>query len=224
VKYSLINGTVYITDVNEQICSFVLADSGLTETEIQNAINIVNGGTGGVNTVDLNLVGSNLSVTVNGVSDSEDLSSLAGGAAFAWYDTGLKTIRLYATANPTSWITETAVGTYTIVVPAGQRLERISWISTTAAGGSQNAPGGAINFLVDTSANGGNTGIADGMVVGVYGIDGNTNQGKYLGGTLAATTTFTTTFAANVATINIGGITGGFPDGSKMMIYNIDNI
>lgn len=144
------------------------------------------------------------------------------GSGFAWYSTGVKTIKLYSTADSSGWLTESAVGTYDIVVPAGQALKRISYLSTTAAGASQNTPAGAINFVIDDSANSRNQTIADASPIIAVGIDV-TDGDTYPLGTLNANAhTVNTTFAAGEMTVRLAGFPGQFADGSKIVVKNLD--
>jgi len=47
---------------------------------------------------------------------------------YKWYTT-IDKISLYATANPTTWISQVLIGEYTITVPIGQSLDRIAYLS-----------------------------------------------------------------------------------------------
>lgn len=144
----------------------------------------------------------------------------ATSQSFSWYDTGVDDIKLYATADPTSWITENSVGDYTVVVPTGESCDKASFIVNTS-GGSQNISAGAIILKLDTSADGGNTSIADGTHAVPSGVDGGTGQFKMLTTVLSSGVTLSTTWSAGVATMTMSNITAGYPDGSKMTIAEL---
>lgn len=147
-----------------------------------------------------------------------------GGAGNTWYDTGVKTFKIKSSADSTSWITETAVGTYTIVVPAGEEVEDVSFVVTTAAGPSQNASGGAVNVVLDDSANvdGRNQTVADASPVTVVGIPAAGGATYPLGTLNTNAHVVQTSFAALVMTVNIGGFPGQFADGSKISVQNLN--
>lgn len=184
---------------------------------VQDSLSVADGG-GGVG-----VAGVPADVYYNGAAWVTSQLFNNASQSFVWYDTGIKTWKIKATSDPSSWITETAIGTYTIVVPAGQAVQATSWVSTTAAGATQNVGGGAVNLVLDDSANadGRNQTLADASPVSVIGI--NIAGETYPLGTLNANAhTVATTFAASVMTINITGFQGQFADGSKITVLNLD--
>jgi hypothetical protein len=150
--------------------------------------------------------------------------TVSGAVANAWYDTGVKTIKIKSSSNSTAWITETAIGTYTIVVPVGEEVEAVSFVSTTAGGGTQNVSSGAFKIVLDDSANvdGRNQTLADASPVTVVGISSTAGETYMLGTLNASAHTVATTFAASVMTVTLGGFPGQFADGSKISIQHLN--
>jgi hypothetical protein len=156
-------------------------------------------------------------------ADSAETTGLkwVDGESFSWTDTGTKTFKLYTNvADATSWLTENSVGDYTIVVPTGGKLDRVSFLANTS--GLQNVSGGSVIVKIDTSANGGNTSIDDGTDAHIHGINVLTGQHFFMTTAVGSpTNTVVTTWAAGVATITMSGFSGGYPNGSKMTLANL---
>lgn len=168
-----------------------------------------------------------LPVGTNGqvlIADSAEVTGLkwgeSTGESFSWTDTGVKGIKLYTTvADATSWITENSVGVYTVVVPVGQKLDKIDYV--TDSGGSGNISAGVTVFNIDTSANGGNTGFADGTAAQGHGINSGNGQHLFFTTALNSGNTITSSYSAGVATITLAGFNGGYSDGSKISLTNL---
>ena len=95
--------------------------------------------------------GTNVTVTGAGTIASPYVinSTATGGTTSNWFTT-IDNITLFATANPTTWITEVNPQEYTIVVPVNQRLERIAYLSEV--GVNRNSTTNQTIFNINTSA------------------------------------------------------------------------
>ena len=143
------------------------------------------------------------------------------GVSFQWYDVGEDNMKVFSTSDPTAWFSSPQAGTYNVVVPSGDFVDRIAYV-TSASGGDQNvASGGSTIFNISTTT--GNNSIADGTVPNYYGINGVTGATTYPNGTLTATNGAVATWSSGTLTYTITGLAGGYPNGSKLTIFNLIN-
>lgn len=146
-----------------------------------------------------------------------------GGETFKWYSTGVKTIKLLATSDPTTWPTanrlkETSVGIYSFTPPSGVKVKKMSFLANSTGANANVASGGiTINMTTET----GNNSIDDGTVPNYWGVDANTNQIKEDTGALASTNSSTVNWENGTMTLTLSGFPGAFPAGSKMVIDNL---
>ena len=170
----------------------------------------------------INFVGAGVTVT-EPTADSLIVTipgGAGGGVSYKWYSTASNEVRLYATANPSTWITENVAtqGEYTIVVPNGQSLDRIAYVSTSGA--TRDASTNVTRFIINTSATANtNTSSLTGTIPSV-GM--NNALGNLVPVGIGSTPSVAITFGSGIQTITIQGITNISDGTSKIQINSLD--
>jgi len=160
------------------------------------------------------------SVTEAGVMTAADKIKLDGVLSYAWYDIGLDGIQLYATSDPTAWVTEVNPQEYTIVVPINENLDRIAYVSTN--GVNRNSSTGSTIFNINTSATANtNTSYANTFTPSAF---MNNSSGNIVPVGIGGAPAFVASAPSlGIRTLTIQGTTGILDGSSRVQISNISS-